>query len=52
MELTTCPDCGAPAEVTGRFALESTDGPMEHVRLRCVLGHWFVGLAERLLPSR
>jgi hypothetical protein len=42
MDATTCPDCGAPAEVTDRFALESTDGPMEHVRVVCVRRHWFL----------
>jgi hypothetical protein len=42
MDTTTCPECGAPAEVTDRTALESTDGPMEHVKLQCVRRHWFL----------
>jgi hypothetical protein len=42
MDTTTCPECGAPAEVTDRFALESTDGPVEHVRVQCVRRHWFL----------
>jgi hypothetical protein len=42
MDTTTCPDCGALAEVTDRFVLESTDGPVEHVRLQCVGQHWFL----------
>jgi hypothetical protein len=42
MDTTTCPECGAPAEVTDRFALEGTDGPIEHVRLQCVGRHWFL----------
>ena len=42
MDSTTCPDCGAPAEVTDRFVLESTDGPLEHLRLRCIRRHWFL----------
>ncbi len=42
MDATTCPECGAPAEVTDRFTLESTDGPIEHVRVHCVARHWFL----------
>jgi hypothetical protein len=41
LELTTCPECGAPAEVIKRFVLSSTDGPVEHVKTRCVTGPWF-----------
>ena len=41
LELTHCPDCGRPAEVVDRFVLPSTDGPVEHVKTRCVSGHWF-----------
>jgi len=37
-----CPECGAPAEVLDRFVLESTDGPIDHARIRCLHGHWFV----------
>lgn len=51
MELTSCPECGAVAEVTWRFAEESTDGPVEHVRLRCVWRHTFMGPAASLLPA-
>ena len=42
MDMTTCPECGAPAEITQRSALESTSGPVEHVKLRCVRRHWFL----------
>ncbi len=41
MDLTTCPECGAPAEIVDRSVLESTDGPMEHARVRCVARHLF-----------
>jgi hypothetical protein len=41
MELTTCPECGVPAHVEQRHVLESTDGPIEHAKIRCVTGHWF-----------
>lgn len=39
--LTTCPECGAPAEIKRRFVLESTDGPIEHANVACVRRHWF-----------
>jgi hypothetical protein len=39
--LTTCPECTAPAEVTRRFVLESTDGPIEHATVMCISRHWF-----------
>ncbi|HUB40783.1 MAG TPA: hypothetical protein VMA72_18195 [Streptosporangiaceae bacterium] len=39
--LSECPECGLPAEITGRFSLSSTDGPVEHVALACVDGHYF-----------
>jgi hypothetical protein len=41
LELTHCP-AGAPAEIVDRFMLPGTDGPIEHVKTRCVTGPWFV----------
>jgi len=46
--LTACPECGLPAEITDRFSLSSTDGPVEHVALACVDGHYFRMPADRL----
>jgi hypothetical protein len=40
-ELTPCPECGLPAEIEHRSVLQSTDGPVEHVKTRCATGHWF-----------
>jgi hypothetical protein len=40
-EFTPCPACGLPAEIQHRSVLQSTDGPVEHVKTRCVTGHWF-----------
>lgn len=48
MELTTCPECGLPAELLDRFALYSTDGRIEHVKIACVNKHWFVVPEDRL----
>lgn len=44
MTLYNCPEpgCTMPAASEGRpHLLESTNGPVEHVRLRCVVGHYF-----------
>jgi hypothetical protein len=43
-----CPDCGRLAEVTDRFVLDSTDGPVDHVALSCIGGHHFRMAADRL----
>ena len=41
MDMTSCPECGEAAEVVDRHVLESTDGPIEHVRVCCVQRHHF-----------
>jgi hypothetical protein len=50
--LLPCPDvpCGAVAEVVDRITVGSTDGPIEHVRTRCLDGHAFFLPASRVLP--
>lgn len=48
MSIVGCPDCGAPAEVTERFILPSTDGPVDHVVVVCSAGHHFRMPAEGL----
>ena len=50
MDLTTCPECGALAEVEWRAVLESTNGPVEHARVRCARLHWFL-LPVAALPA-
>jgi hypothetical protein len=49
MDLTRCPDCDSIAEVLERFVLESTADPVEHARIRCIAGHWFVLRAASLV---
>jgi hypothetical protein len=44
----TCPGCGAAAEITERFTLASTDGPIAHVAVSCAGGHHYRMAAERL----
>jgi hypothetical protein len=41
LELTFCPQCDMPAEIEDRSVLQSTDGPVVMVRIRCLMGHWF-----------
>jgi len=42
IEWTRCPQCGQIAEVVDRDVLPSTDGPVEHVHVRCLAKHRFV----------
>lgn len=42
MDTTHCPECGMLAEVEWRAVLESTDGPIEHAKVRCLQRHWFL----------
>jgi hypothetical protein len=50
LDLVVCPECGAPAEVVDRFALPSTDGPVEHAKVLCLMRHWFL-LPVAALPT-
>ena len=43
-----CPQCGAPAQITERFRLASTDGPVEHVKTGCERGHRFTPTVDSL----
>jgi hypothetical protein len=49
MSAMTCPGCGAAAEITERFTLASTDGPVAHVALSCAGGHHYRMAADKLL---
>lgn len=45
------PDCGHPAEVVDTWQFSSTDGPIDHARTRCQLGHVFTPPSEWLVPT-
>jgi hypothetical protein len=45
MTYARCPECELPAEILDRFSLNSTDGPVEHLKIRCLGGHWFTPCA-------
>jgi hypothetical protein len=47
-ETIPCPQCGAPAQITERFWLASTAGPVEHLKTSCVNHHWLTPPAETL----
>jgi hypothetical protein len=40
--------CGLPAAVEYRYRLDSTDGAVTAVRIRCPQGHWFSGPVDAL----
>jgi hypothetical protein len=45
-----CPECDGPSIVEWRATLDGTDGPVEHVKVRCGSGHWFLMPAAGLRP--
>ena len=47
-DLVSCPTCTRPAFVEDRFALDSTDGLIEHLRASCTSGHSTVLSADRV----
>jgi hypothetical protein len=53
LQLTVCPEqtCQLPAEITDRFVLPSTEGPIEHVMLHCVARHIYTLPVARLVTA-
>jgi hypothetical protein len=51
-EQIPCPQCGAPAQITERFWLGSTAGPVEHLKTGCVNHHWLTPLAHTLAGAQ
>ena len=47
-----CPQCGASARISERFWLESTAGPVEHLKIGCVNNHWLTPLAETVASGQ
>jgi len=43
-----CPTCGAPMEVIGHFILRGVPADVEHVKVRCIIGHWFTPPTDSL----
>jgi hypothetical protein len=49
MEIISCPECGAPADVVPHGSLRSTHGAVDHVRVWCIDRHWFL-MPRDVLP--
>ena len=43
-----CPQCRASTQITERFWLDSTAGPVEHLKTGCERGHWFTPTVDSL----
>ncbi|GGM07439.1 hypothetical protein GCM10007977_005590 [Dactylosporangium sucinum] len=50
-KLVDCPECGSPATSRSQGRAAGTDGPIEYVHLRCVVGHRFFGPVDILVPA-
>jgi hypothetical protein len=52
LDLVACPDpsCHQPADVQDRLIMESTSGPVEHVKIHCLSRHNFFMPAASLSP--
>jgi hypothetical protein len=50
MDIVCCPSCDQPAEIVWRTHLCSTDGAIEHVKLRCLAQHVLLMPAAGLIP--
>jgi hypothetical protein len=48
----TCPDCARPAVVLGRFDLQTADGPVAYLRIRCAGSLALIVAAAELDTSR
>ncbi len=46
--LLECPACGLPAEIADRFTLNGAPAPVEHVKLVCMMRHWFTIPADQI----
>jgi hypothetical protein len=48
LDFVACPECSLTAAVQHWGQAESTDGPIDHVKMTCVNRHWFLMSADRL----
>lgn len=48
VDIVACPECAMTASLQWDGQLESTAGPVDHVRITCVNRHWFLMPADML----
>lgn len=48
LDIVACPECSMTASLQRGNRVESTDGPVDHVRITCVNRHWFLMPADTL----
>ncbi|MGH3815446.1 MAG: hypothetical protein ACRDUV_23850 [Pseudonocardiaceae bacterium] len=48
LDVVACPECSMTAALQRGDRVESTDGPVDHVRITCVNRHWFLMPADML----
>jgi hypothetical protein len=46
-----CPSCGMPTEVIDRFTLTGVPAAAEHIKVRCVVGHWYTIPTDSIAPT-
>jgi hypothetical protein len=53
VQAVLCPDpqCAGLAHIEDRWTLQSTDGPVDVVKVRCSAGCWYTALADDLSPA-
>lgn len=53
MDIVFCPEagCSAPADVLDRWTFASTDGPLVHLKIRCLNGHSLTPRLDQLIPA-
>lgn len=49
LDLVSCPECKVVARIEWRDRVDSTDGPLEIAKIRCLQGHWFLMPMEELV---
>lgn len=47
-DIVACPECSMTAALQRGNRVESTDGPIDHVRVTCANRHWFLMPADML----